>query len=539
MTNPFKKIAPALGIRGLLFALLGLILLARAVPTLLSMDGIPDIPAAAIGIFLLTLGVIDLVRAAQRMTRLRKEKLDFTPIDFMYVKGAGGQQLPPDLMASDDNPNERNQPDMIEWVARVFPKVAFVPRPYTGALHAALIAFSLGVLGVVSIILLRVMLAGSAAAPQLGLILDWSIWVFFVLGFMFWAALSRFGFRRALHFDGNLRGGRMVGIFVALLAASIFVIIGSTESSTSLAAPPDMGILTAILIVGSIVVIGAAAALVFLRSRRAPDSYSTFRGEEFFTVGMHPTDMINVIKSFTGKMSGGAYMHLGSWKPEFAEHTAVSAGEFEANLNAESGITLSDETSTRPEKGIGNALSWAGLMLTGLAGFFLFRAAGIDWSSEEAVGNALSTPLGLMIFGALFYRLGLIPVSEMEWTSVITNCLITGTFQTQGGMALMSAGDNSIKGSVLTSATVQPRCAYLTSVGFLRPGAAKHKVPRLIDKVEQAEQISNEMLAAINSQAQQMMSVGTQLPPMQITLPDKSGDEPSQDDAPVEDRPEA
>jgi hypothetical protein len=144
-----------------------------------------------------------------------------------------------------------------------------------------------------------------------------------------------------------------------------------------------------------------------------------------------------------------------------------------------------------------------------------------------------------MIFGALFYRLGLIPVSEMEWTSVITNCLITGTFQAQSGMALMSAGDHSIKGSVLTNATVQPRCAYLTSVGFLRPGAAKHKVPRLIDKVEQAEQVSNEILAAIHNQARQMMSVGTQLPPMQITLPDNSGDGSGQDDAAVEDRPEA
>lgn len=37
-----KKIAPALGIRGLLFALLGLVLLARAVPTLLSMDGVHE-----------------------------------------------------------------------------------------------------------------------------------------------------------------------------------------------------------------------------------------------------------------------------------------------------------------------------------------------------------------------------------------------------------------------------------------------------------------------------------------------------------------
>jgi len=98
---------------------------------------------------------------------------------------------------------------------------------------------------------------------------------------------------------------------------------------------------------------------------------------------------------------------------------------------------------------------------------------------------------------------------------------MNGTFQTQGGMALMHSGDRTIKGSVLTSATVQPRCAYLASVGFLQPGLAKQTVPRLIDKVEPADPVCNELLAAIHQQAQRMTTIGTPAEPMKIAGPDE------------------
>ena len=529
MTNPFKKIAYVLFARGALFSLLGFVLLARAVPTLMSMEGIPDIPAALIGAFLLTIGVIDLIRAAQRMTRLRKDKLEFSSIDYMYARSAGGGRLPPGLMAADDNPNEAGQANMIEWMSRVFPKLAYIPRPYTGALHAVMIGFLLGVLGIAILIALRVLLAGSTAAPQLSLTLEWYLWLYFVLGFVFWAAISRYGFRKALNYQGNLRGGRMVAIFLALLAASVVLIAGTSEAGAGAAAPPDLGGLTAILILGSLGIILGTFALVFVRTRRAPENYSVFRGEEFFTVGMHPTDMINVIKSYTGKLGAGAYMHLGSWKPEFAEHTAVSAGEFEANLNAESAIVLNETPAGRPEKAIGTLFAIAGLALTMIAGFLLYGAAGADFASGAAIVDALRYPAAFLVFGALFYRMALIPVAELEWTSILTNCHIAGTFQAQGGMALMQTNEHSLKGSVLTSATVQTRCAYATTVGFMRPGVAKHAVPRLIDQVVPADQVSNELLAAIHQQATQMMAVGTHVPPVQVALPDRS-DETSDSD---------
>ena len=50
-------------------------------------------------------------------------------------------------------------------------------------------------------------------------------------------------------------------------------------------------------------------------------------------------------------------MHLGSWKPAFKEHTAVQAGEFEADLNAESNILLKESGSTHAEVTIGTALA--------------------------------------------------------------------------------------------------------------------------------------------------------------------------------------
>lgn len=521
MTNPFKKIAAVMGARGLLFSLLGLVLLGRAVPTLLSMDRVPDVAAALIGILLLTVGVFDLVRTAQQVTRLRKDKLDFSPIDQAYAAGPGGTRLPPTLMAADENPNEAGQANLVEWLARVFPRLAYVPRPYTAALHAAVIALAMGVLGVVILVLLRVLLAASTSAAQLSAILDWYLWLYFVSGFVFWAAVSRYGFRRALRFEGNLDGRKMVLIFLAVLAGAVVLAIGMSKADATPEPPPALGNLPTLLVLGSLLVIGATAAIVFIRGRRASDQYSVYRGEEFFTVPMHPTDLINVVKSYTGKLGAGTYMHLGSWKPEFAEHTAVSAGEFEADLNAESGISLVDNAPASPENAIGSGFAWLGLAMTAAAGFLLFQAASADWSSAPAMVEALRTPVGLGIFGVLFYRLGIIPVAELEWSSVIVQCLVNGTFQTQGGMALMHSGDRAIKGSVLTSATVQPRCAHIASVGFLQPGLAKQTVPRLIDRVEPAEQVGNELLAAIHRQAQQMTTIGTPAEPMKIAGPDE------------------
>src|SRR5690606_5458208 len=220
-------------------------------------------------------------------------------------------------------------------------------------------------------ILLRIVMGGSVNPAQLESMLDWYLWLYFLIGFAFWAAVSRFGFRRALLFESKLLPGKLVTLFLALLLGSVALAVALVKSGTELAAPPDLGSLTAILWLGSFVVIAAAAAIALLRARRAPEQYSVHRGEEFFTVGMHPTDMINVIKSFTGKLGPGAYVHLGSWKPEFKEHTAVNAGEFQASVNAESTIQLNERANARPEAAIGTALAWAGIAMTTIAGVLL------------------------------------------------------------------------------------------------------------------------------------------------------------------------
>ena len=80
-------------------------------------------------------------------------------------------------------------------------------------------------------------------------------------------------------------------------------------------------------------------------------------------------------------------------------------------------------------------------------------------------------------------------------------------------MALMQAGEQTVKGSVLTSATVQPRCAYLNSVGFFAPNLAKNNVARAINRVEPAEPIATELLEFIRQQAQQMMNAGAPVAP--------------------------
>lgn len=537
MTNPFKKIAAALLLRGAVFAASGLYLIAKALPPLLDTAQSLNVSGAVIGAFLLAFGVADLVQGLQRLTRMRKDKLDTPLIDYAY--GRRGV-LPPNLMNADENPNEAGQATLIEWVARVFPKIAYLPYPYTGALHSVLVAVGLGAAGLLIYLLLRVVMAGTLQPAQLASMLDWYLWSYYLVGFGFWAAISRFGFRRALLFESKLLPGRIVTLFLALLVGSVVLAVGMAKGGTQLAAPPDLGPLTAILWLGSLVVTGAAGAITVLRGRRAPEQYSVHRDEEFFTVGMHPTDVINVIKSFTGKIGPGSYVHLGSWNPEYKEHTAVNAGEFQANLNAESAIKLNDRPNAHPEAKLGTVLAWAGIAMTLLAGVMLWNVAGATLDTPASALLSLRIPIALAVFGFLLYRLGIIPVAELEWTSVITTCRIEGTFQTQAGMALMSAGEQTLKGSVLTSATVQPKCAFLTSVGFLQPGLARNTIVRLIDRVEPASQVSGDLLAAIRHQATRIMNAGAPTAPRSPALhalPDQAhfeSDEPGETvDAPA------
>lgn len=532
MTNPFKKIATALLLRGAVFSVLGLILLAQAVPSVLDTAQSLDISGAAIGAFLLAFGVGDLFHGVQRLTRMRKEKLESPPIDHAYGRRGA---LPPGLMNADENPNEAGQAVLIEWLARVFPKLAYLPHPYTGALHSVLVAFGLGAAGMVIYVLLRVVMAGSATAAQLANMLDWYLWLYFLIGFGFWAVVSRFGFRRALLFEKELLPGRVVAGFLALLLGSVALAVLVAKTGAELARPPDLGSLTPILWLGSLIVIGGTGLIAFFRARRAPERYSVHRGEEFFTVGMHPTDMINVVKSFTSKLGAGAYVHLGSWSPEFKEHTAVNAGEFNAYLNAESGIQLNDRPpNTHLEARLGTALAWVGILTVTISGFMLWNAAGETWDTAATALLSLRVPIVLSIFGFLLYRLGMIPVAELEWTSVITACRMEGTFQTQAGMALMNAGEQALRGSVLTTATVQPKCAYLKSVGFMQPGLAKNTVVRLIDSVEPAGQIANDLLTAIRLHATQMASAGVPPAPRGArvhALPDRNSNEADAEDA--------
>jgi hypothetical protein len=380
------------------------------------------------------------------------------------------------------------------------------------------VALGLGAAGLLIYIALRVVLAGSASAAQLTRVLDWYLWLYFLIGLGFWAAVSQFGFRRALAFQSQLLPRRIVALFLVLLAAAVAAAMLMSPGGTEVSAPPELGMVVPILWSGSLLIIGAAITLAFLRGKRAPDRYAVHREEEFFTVGMHPTDMINVVKSFTGKLGVGAFMHLDSWKPVYKEHTAVHAGEFEADLNAESALQLDEQANAGREALLGTALAWIGIATVGIAGLLLWQFATSDGDAGYAATESLRTAVALVIFGSLAYRLGIVPIAELRWTSVLTACRIEGTFQAQGGMALMNAGDSSLKGSVLTSASVQPKCAYLTSVGFLRPGFARHSVVRLIDRVEPAGQVANELLAAIRRQAALMARAGLPAAPRDATL---------------------
>ena len=424
MTNPFKKVAVALFARGAIFSVLGFLLLVKTIPSLLNIERGVDIGAGVIGVFLLGLGVRDIFFALQRSTRIRTDKLNVHPIDFNY-SGQSGVQLPMDLMDSDANPNERGHQGLLEWIARVAPRVAYLPFPYRSILHSVVIAVGLGILGIVILVLLRIVFASEADQVNLSNTLDWYQWLYFVVGYLFWFSVSRYGFRNAIVYQKHLLPGKIVGLFVLLMIVAVAVaIMLAYDQSTNVKAPapPDLGPLTGMLWVGSFIVIVGAFALVFMRMRQAPDHYSVYRGEEFFTVSMHPTDMVNSIKSYTGRIGGGTYMHLGSWKPDFKEHTAVQAGEFEASLHAESAIQLNESGTHNSGLALGTVMAYLGIALSTIAGVLLWKSSGQTWTGVEAQAAILSlrTPLALFIFGGLLYRLGSIAVSELQWTSVLT-----------------------------------------------------------------------------------------------------------------------
>ena len=154
-----------------------------------------------------------------------------------------------------------------------------------------------------------------------------------------------------------------------------------------------------------------------------------------------------------------------------------------------------------------------------------------------AAGSLLKILEGLInlaakavFFGNLLHRLGSIAIAELEWTSIAIYTHMDGTFQTQGGMALMQTDNHSIKGSVLTSANVQPRCAYITSIGYLDPRMAKEKIIRTIDRVDAAEPVAKDLIEFIRTQAKNMMAAGTPVAP-----PSTPRLEQSEEPAPVAD----
>ncbi len=516
MTNPFRKVAIALFARGALFTLIGLYLLIRLIPALINVEAGVDLAGGAIGVLLLGLGIRDIFAALQRYTPLRTDRLDFFGIGRAYPPRYSEDSLPLDLMNSDANPNEQHQGSRGEWIARINPKFAYIPLPYKTIFRAALIAVMLGIAALLGYLFLRVALAGDAKVTHLGEILGWYQSMVFVVGYLFWLSISRHGFRNIYRYERNLIPGKMVAFFVGLVAFSVLASLVVANVEKEALASPDLGWLPVIIWIGSLVTIAVCMLLVFLRSKRAPERYNVYRNEEFFTVSMHPSDIINSIKSYTGRIGGGAYMHVGNWKPKFQEHTAVSAGEFEADLHAESSIQLNEAGGQSSEAKIGNLVAFVGIFLSGAAGILLWQSSMNAVADPDGAVLSLATPIALFIFGSLLHRLGSIAIAELEWTSVAIYTHMDGTFQSQGGLALMQAGDHAVKGSVLTSANVQPRCAYITSIGYLDPRVAKEKIVRTIDRVIPAEPVANEMIEYIRAQAKKMLAAGAPVAPSDV-----------------------
>jgi hypothetical protein len=533
MTNPFKKVAYALFLRGGLYLILGLFSIVAVIPAIMNIELSIDIAGGIIGLFLLGLGIRDIVAALQRITPLRLDRLAVHDIDKLYLGGREIGGLPLNLMNADANPNEQDPrnpgEERDEWTSRVYPRFAFLPQPYKTVFQVALVALGLGITGVLLMLFLRVIVARSSPDVNLSALLDWYRWSTILIGYGFWFSISWFGFRNVFQYERPFRSLTTITPFIILLIVAAIASFGVSKTGSGIALPPSLGILPTLMWVGSLLTIAACVAFVYLRSKRAPNEYRVYRTEEFFTVSMHPTDIVNCVKSFVSRVGGGRYSYLGNWKPNFEERSAVSAGEFHADLHAESAIQLDEAGSKTFEASIGTLLAIIGVGLSAIGGFLLWNSNVAEWNGVYSITFALREPIALFVFGAVIYRLGNIAVAEMRWTSVATYTHLDGTFQTQGGMALMQAGDHSVKGSVLSSANVQPKCAYITSVGYLDPGRAKNKLVRIIDGVEPAEPIANEMLAFIKNQAINMMNAGAP-----VASPDVPQIEVAIDSAPVD-----
>ncbi|MCB1843482.1 MAG: hypothetical protein KDI09_11010 [Halioglobus sp.] len=527
MTNPFRKIAPFLLFRSAVFTILGLLLIARLLPALAieNVGAAFNVGAAIVGIGLLSAGVRDAVNGIKYLTPLRPDSISIAPIDAAYGAGGGGKAIPEGLIERDENPNEASHSLTVQWLVRLMPSLAFLPLPYIGVLSAMLVALGLGVGGVLVYVLLRTVLPTQLGTATVASLLDWYMTMYFLLGIVFWAGISRFGLRYALSFHSFVVPGRVIGIFISLLGASVIAAFALSAAGTDAPSPPPLGGFIALVLAGSLLTLGSAFGLVLLRAARSPERFAVYRDDEFVTVGMHPTDVINVIKSYTGRIGAGLTLHIGDWRPGFKEHTAVHAGEFEARLHAESAICYDENPARGSEAGLGTLLAWSGIVLTTLAGVLLWRASG---QSFATVGDALATlqwPVATFVFGTLLYRLGIIPVAEMPWSSVLLACHIDGTFQAQGGMTLMNSGDQALKGNVMTSASVQLRSAQISSIGLLQPGRSKNAVVRLIDRVTPSPEIAAGVLERIREQAKRMhagTNHGPAVAPALNVLPDNS-----------------
>jgi hypothetical protein len=482
MRNPLYPVALLLYGRGGLLTGLGILSFWRAAPALLDASKSFALTTLAVGTALLIWGIRDLMAALRWSLKLRLKDIGHRQIGAVY----GTDCAPQPLLDSGGNPNAQAGGAWIRWFARIHPKLGYLPIPYKVALESGFIAILFVGLTLAGFVLLRVVLQNAPNPDETFLAMDWYQSIAVVIALAVWVGVRQRGFASLLKQKTRLTPTKISLTMAGLLLVAVFAPVLMIKFG-GIPEAPELGQLPEIVTLGTAFLLAAIVAGAFVRARNCPEGFSVSKEAASLAVERHPSDVMDSIRTFAEK---GQHSRLRNSEINFEEMSAVSAGKFEAHPRAERRIAF---LGTCPSQ----VLKLGALLLTALGVVVTAYTAFAIWSNAETLTTMRTLEwLAMLLFGSLAIRLGFIPQAEMLWKSEIIDCLISGSFQSQGGMPLMRE-NAPLRGGMLTRVTLRARCAKLVSISFFQPNQPVTKVFRYIYKVAPADDIITDLLGEV------------------------------------------
>jgi hypothetical protein len=369
------------------------------------------------------------------------------------------------LMRSSANPNDRYLSWLGMWAARVSERFAGLPSPFQRLTEIAITAIAFSLAAALVVALCAGFGIASGKASESFALLGWLWYWFAIQAYVFWWTMlgncwlaARWA--RKLTANGIIA---VLAFFVLVLAAVGFA------AQTSLLDPknvPKLGMVSAILVLGSVWFASIVLRLARLRSTGMRSELRCSRITVSDTIGVHPQSVPSAFASVLAQTRSGSYHELCDSSVSLQEQHSTAAGLFGTLFAGEYGASLNQVGPSDGLRRFGTFVGITGISLGGLAlGLMGVAACGVStplWGSAWA----------LLLFGELTVLVAYYPLSEIRCESYLLSLKIDGSYQRRGGAA---------GGGIHTDYILDGGIARATSVSFVRASMASFALERVIE----------------------------------------------------------